>query len=71
MVPFMEFFAGGDDEARAAWSEDAHEIIPPTGSLARAEYLDALETVLKHETDPDLRRAARERYLALTEGTPT
>lgn len=35
------------------------------------EYLDALETVLKHETDPDLRRAARDRYLALTEGNPT
>lgn len=31
------------------------------------EYLDALETVLKHESDPHLRSAARARYLDLTE----
>jgi len=43
------------DAAEASWPSGMAKPKPAP------EYLSALETVMKHETDPHLRRAARDR----------
>lgn len=39
-----------------------------TGPAARQALLAALEQILKFDDDPSMRRAARKRYLELTDG---